>query len=493
MGYILHDFYSIITEIYLLFSTTILVIYGVFFGSSNNLGFPVLSKNFSLLVQQIFFLSLFLVWNSINVLSWNNFLILDEFSVGAKTIIILTTIIWAILIFKCSTLEKINAFEFWILILLAIIASLFIVQSYDLLSIYLTIEFQSLVFYILASFNRTSEFSTEAGLKYFVLGAFASALLLFGFSFLYGLTGVTNLNDFSNLFTGFNITKTHFLHFEIILCVLIVLTALLFKAGVSPFHMWVPDVYEGSIITVTAFFAAIPKLAIFSVLFRFLFLSFYDFIEWWNSLILVCTFLSLIIGALGAFTQTKWKRFMAYSSITNLGFLLLAFASGSLESIFSIIFYLIIYSITTLGTFGAIVSLKKYSYPKLYHSRYLSDLIMLGKVNPVLAITTTTFLFSTAGIPPLAGFFSKFFVLLTAIKCNIFGMGILAILINCIVCFYYIRLIKNMYFSKITYWPVLFPSSKSASLVTGMALIFLSCLCIDLELLSLLSAWMLFI
>nr|QNM39512.1 NADH dehydrogenase subunit 2 [Gelidiella fanii] len=490
MAYILYDFYSILTEIYILLSTIILLVYGVFFGSSSNLGFPILSKNFSLLVQQIFLLSLFLVKNSINAVSWNNFLILDDFGVGIKVITIGITIIWSILIFQDSTQEEINTFEFWILILLTVLANLFIIQSFDLLSIYLTIEFQSLIFYIIASLKRTSEFSTEAGLKYFVLGAFASALLLFGFSFLYGLTGVTNLNDFSNLFTGFSI-KNYF--FEIILCMLIVLAALFFKVGASPFHMWVPDVYEGSIITVTTFFAVIPKLAIFSVLLRFLFFSFYDAIAWWNSLVLFCILLSLIIGALGAFTQSKWKRFMAYSSITNLGFLLLIFASGSVESIFSIIFYLAVYSVTTLGIFGLIMSLKKYSYPKFYQSRYLSDLIMLGKVNPILALTTAMFLFSTAGIPPLAGFFSKFFALLTAIKCNIFGVSILAVVINCVVCFYYIRLIKNMYFNKTIYWPVLLPSSKSASLVLGISLIFLSCLCIDLEVLSLPSAWMLFI
>ena len=142
---------------------------------------------------------------------------------------------------------------------------------------------------------------------------------------------------------------------------------------------------------------------------------------------------------------------MAYSSVNHVGFLLLALASGSMESIFSIVFYLIVYSITTLGTFGFIMSLKQYSYPKLYQSRYLTDLVMLSITNPILAVTATVFLFSMAGIPPLAGFFSKLFVLLTAIKCNIFGVSILAVIINCIACFYYIRLIKNMYFSKKNY------------------------------------------
>nr|YP_009988351.1 NADH dehydrogenase subunit 2 [Gelidiella flabella]QNM39627.1 NADH dehydrogenase subunit 2 [Gelidiella flabella] len=490
MNYVLYDFYSTITEIYLLLSITYLLIYGVFLSASANLGFPILNKNFGFLTLQILLLSFFLTQNSINLVSWNSFLILDDFSIGAKTIILLTVFIWVTLIIQYPMQAKINAFEFWILILLAVVAILLIIQSYDLLSIYLTIEFQSLIFYILASFKRTSEFSTEAGLKYFVLGAFSSALLLFGFSFLYGLTGLTNLNDFSNLFIGF-VTTTENFPIEIVLCLLIILTALFFKISASPFHMWAPDVYEGASITVTAFFAAIPKLAIFSILFRFLFFSFCDFIEWWNSLVLFCALLSLVIGALGAFTQAKWKRFMAFSSIANVGFLLLALALGSTESIFSVVVYLIIYSITTLGIFGIIMSLQQYSHFKLYQSRYLSDLMMLATTNPILAVTASIFLFSTAGIPPLAGFFSKLFILLTAIKCNVIGTSIIVVIINCIACFYYIRLIKGMYFSKVKYWPVLAPLNKLASLILGISLTFLSWLCVDLELISLTSTLML--
>lgn len=489
MNYVLYDFYAILSETYLLISIIFLLIYGVFFTAALNLGYPIGSKNINLLAQQTLLFSFILTQNSINLISWNGFLVQDDFSIGAKVITLLISLAWALLVTQYSVPKKINTFEFWILILLAVTAILFIIQSYDLLSIYLAIEFQSLVFYILASFQRTSEFSTEAGLKYFVLGAFSSALLLFGFSLLYGLTGLTNLNDFSNLFMGFA-TNNHF-PIKIALCLLIILTALFFKIGASPFHMWVPDVYEGAMISVTAFFAAVPKLAIFSILFRLTFFSFYDFAEWYNSLMLACALISLIIGALGAFMQSKWKRFMAYSSIANVGFLLLSLASGSTESIFSITFYLIVYSITVLGIFGVIMSLKHYSYPKFYQSRYLSNLIMLANSNPILAVTALTFLFSTAGIPPLAGFFSKLFILLTAIKSGIVGISILVIVINCIACFYYIRLVKNIYFNKLLYWPALVPLNKSVSLILGIALIFLSFICIDLELLSLASSTML--
>nr|QJH88475.1 Nad2 [Pterocladia lucida] len=491
MNYLLYDLYSILTEIYILISASILLIYGVFFTTSMKLGYPLLNKNLSLLIAQtiIFGLVLMLTQEYINLVSWNSFLILDNFSFGAKIILLIAVFGWFCLVSQYSIQQKLNAFEFWILVLLVIVAMLFIIQVYDLLSIYLIIEFQSLIFYIFASFNRTSEFSTEAGLKYFILGAFASALLLFGSSLLYGFTGLTNLNDFSKLFTGFIFVDT-FNFIGILTGLTFIISALLFKLSASPFHMWTPDVYEGSNIIVTAFFSILPKLVIFSIFFRLLFFAFHDLVEYWNFIILICALFSLIIGTLGAFMQIKWKRFMAYSSINHVGFLLLALATGSNDSVSSITFYIFVYMITTLGIFSFVMSLKNYTYPKIQQSRYLDNLLMLSIVNPLLAISMAVFLFSMAGIPPLAGFFSKLLILITAIKSNIIGISLVAIIVNCIACFYYIRLIKGMYFDHKKHWPILVPISKSISLVLGLSLIFLIFLTGDLELILLLSTSM---
>lgn len=491
MNYILYDLYSILVEIYILINIVILLIYGVLLSSAAAVGFPILSTNLSRLSIQTLILSLCLTVSQefVSFVSWNNFLIFDKFSYGARILILVIIISWFFLVFFYSIQQKITSFEFWILILLAVIAMLLIVRAYDLLSVYLTLELQALIFYILASFKRTSEFSTEAGLKYFVLGAFASALLLFGSSLVYGLTGVSNLNDLSILFTGF-LTNDLFISNGVRVGLVFIVAALLFKITASPFHMWAPDVYEGSMIMITVFFATIPKLTAFSVLFRLLFFSFHDYIGWWSLIILPCTLLSLTIGTLGAFTQTKWKRFMAYSSINHIGFLLLGLMSGTTLGIFSTVLYLLIYLVTTIGMFSFIMSLKQYEYPKFYQTRYLSNLSMLSTINPVLAFTILIFLFSMAGIPPLAGFFSKLFVLLIAIQNNNIGVSIIAISMSCIACFYYIRLIKFVYFDKEIYWPILIKVDKPTSLILGLSTIMLVGLCLDLELLTSISIFM---
>nr|YP_009317500.1 NADH dehydrogenase subunit 2 [Gelidium galapagense]AOX48952.1 NADH dehydrogenase subunit 2 [Gelidium galapagense] len=491
MTYILHDLYSILLEIYILVSVVIVLIYGVFFSSSSSLGFPILSINLGKLTIQILSFGLYLAISQevLNLISWNNFLIFDNFSYGAQIIILLSVISWFFLTFLYSVQQKVTSFEFWVLILLAVISMLLIVRSYDLLSIYLTLELQALIFYVLASFKRTSEFSTEAGLKYFVLGAFTSALLLFGSSLIYGLTGATNLNDLSKLFTGL-ITDDPLILNGVKTGLVFVIIALLFKISASPFHMWAPDVYEGSMITVTALFSSIPKLGAFSVLFRLLFFTFHDWIGWWSLIILPCILLSLLIGVLGAFTQTKWKRFMAYSSINHVGFLLLGFIVGTTTGIFSVLFYFLIYVITSLGTFGFIMSLKQYKFPKIYQLRYLENAAMLSTTNPALAFAVLIFLFSMAGIPPLAGFFSKLFVLLIIIQNNSIGVSIIAIIMSCVACFYYIRLIKSVYFDKKIYWPILLKVDKPTSLIMGSSIILLVSLCLDMELITVISTFM---
>nr|YP_009511956.1 NADH dehydrogenase subunit 2 [Melanthalia intermedia]AXI97883.1 NADH dehydrogenase subunit 2 [Melanthalia intermedia] len=487
----LYNFYSLLTETYILCNVCLLLIYGVSLSMFSIWGYPLISKNLSLLVFQVlsFSLLLTLFHMPLNLLNGSNFLVSDLFSYYAKLIILIAAIAWFLLVFSYIFREKLNVFEFWILILLAILAMLFAVQVYDLLSIYLIIEFQSLIFYILVSMKRTSEFSTEAGLKYFILGAFSSALLLFGSSIIYGLTGLTNLGDISK-FLSSTLFNDIWFSGNLVVGFIFLLVALLFKLSAAPFHMWSPDVYEGTSVPVTAFLSILPKVAVLGIIIRLLLFIFHDLIFLWQNVILISTFLSILIGTLGAMVQRKWKRFIAYSSINHVGFFLLALLTGDIWSISSIIFYVIIYIITMIGIFAFTVDTTLYNYPKFYQIRYLYELDDLVKLNPYLAFSLIIFLFSIAGVPPLAGFFAKLFVLLTALQINAFGISIFAIFMSCIACFYYIRIVKNICFSFCYDWKVVNPMTWTGSFIMGISLISIIFLFLDVELISVVSILM---
>nr|YP_008963784.1 NADH dehydrogenase subunit 2 [Grateloupia angusta]AGO19297.1 NADH dehydrogenase subunit 2 [Grateloupia angusta] len=491
MNEFLYNIYTITTETYITIGICLLLIYSVFLSTFSRLGYPLLNQNLGWLSLQILVFSLILVYLQYpaTLLSWSNFLINDFFTYGAKIIILLSSVSWIFLTLRYSRLERINSFEYWILTLLAVLAMLFVLQAFDILTVYLAIEFQSLVFYILASFKRSSEFSTEAGLKYFVLGAFSSALLLFGLSIIYGLTGLTNLGDFSNFFSGILLDNLS-ITIGVTVGLIFITVALLFKLSSAPFHMWAPDVYEGSPTSITLFFLIMPKLVILSLLFRFLTFSFHDFLLFWRNIILICTLLSLLIGTLGAFSQTKWKRFFAYSSITHVGFFLLALLTGDFESVSNIVFYVIVYIVTLLGTFSFIVNFRILKYPNHYQSRYLQDLNSLAKSNSLLAFSVTLILFSMAGLPPLAGFFAKFFILFTALQTYAIGVSVFAVLMSCIASFYYIRLIKIMYFGDSNCWIINYPVDKFSSIILGISILIILLLFLDVEMVSVLSTLM---
>nr|WCH57981.1 NADH dehydrogenase subunit 2 [Calliblepharis sp.] len=488
MYYLLYELYPIFPEIFITICICILLVYGVFYSLSE--GFPLISKNLGLLTLQIATLSFFISFfqEFYNIIIWKGSLIIDTFTHDIKYVIILIFFLWVFLTFSYNYFEKINSFEYWILILIALLAILLITQAYDLLFIYLAIELQSLAFYILSSFKRTSEFSTEAGLKYFILGAFSSALLLFGISLIYSVTGLTNLGDISKIFTGI-ITDDLLLLISLLTGLMLILIAFLFKLSAAPFHMWAPDVYEGSPTAITAFFSIMPKLSILCLLYRFLIFCFQDFIIFWYNIILIVIFLSIFIGTLSAFSQIKWKRFFAYSSITHVGFFLLALLLGDNNSIVNSVFYVIVYLITMLGIFSAILSIRFFSYNYHYQTRYLQDIICLGKTNPTLSLIFTTILFSMAGVPPLAGFFSKFFVVLAALQAEAIGICIFIVLMSCIACFYYIKIIKIIYFSNVTIWNIVYPIKKTNSIILSLSFLFIILLFYDIEVISVLVHW----
>nr|YP_009445889.1 NADH dehydrogenase subunit 2 [Betaphycus gelatinus]ATX68830.1 NADH dehydrogenase subunit 2 [Betaphycus gelatinus] len=488
MNNLVYMMYPIFPEIFIIFGIFILIAYGVLYSSSQ--GYPLLNINLGLISLQISLFSFILAYHQefYSISTWNGLLISDAFTYGVKPYLIFMFGGWIFITYSYVIYEKINSFEYWILILLSLFALLLIMQSYDLLTIYLCIELQSLVFYILASFKRTSEFSTEAGLKYFILGAFSSALLLLGISLVYGSTGLTNLGDLSKVLAGFSMDNSILIQ-SILSGFILIVASLFFKLSSAPFHIWSPDVYEGSPTSVTAFFSIMPKLSILTLLYRFLIFSFYDFSNYWYILILISVFFSILIGTLSAFMQLKWKRFFAYSSINHVGFFLIPLLLGNQESISGSIFYVIIYMVTMLGSFSVILSMRLFLNNYHHQSRYLKDLVGLSKSNPLMAFALTLMLFSMAGIPPLAGFFAKISVLLSALQSEAFGISIFAVLMSCISCFYYIKLIKIMYFDNFSNLSVLYPMNKINSLVLSLSTIFILIFLLDIELVSLFATW----
>jgi proton-translocating NADH-quinone oxidoreductase chain N len=368
--------------------------------------------------------------------------------------------------------ETVNTFESIVLILLSTCSMLFMISAYDLIAIYLAIELQSLCFYVIAASKRTSEFSTEAGLKYFLLGAFSSGILLFGCSMIYGFTGVTNLEELAKLFTGFGLytslegsltlASVGTQSSGVFMGILFVAVGFLFKITAVPFHMWAPDVYEGSPTYVTAFFSIAPKIAILANMLRVFVYSFYD--PTWQQLFVFCSIASMVLGAIAGLAQNKVKRLLAYSSIGHVGYLLIGLSCGTIEGIQSLLIGLCIYVLMTINVFAIVLALRQ------NRCKYISDLSALAKTNPILAITLSVTMFSYAGIPPLAGFCSKFYLFFAALGCGAYLLALIGVVTSVISCFYYIRFVKVMYFDTPNTWILYKPMDREKSLLLAITL-----------------------
>jgi NADH-quinone oxidoreductase subunit N len=405
---------------------------------------------------------------------YQNTFIFDILSTQVKEITLISSII-CLLLFEESLLKlKINNFEYSLLLLGAILGLMFLVSSYDLLSLYLAIEMQSLCLYVLAAAKKDSTFSTEAGLKYFILGSFSSALLLFGISILYGCTGTTNFHDLSLLFSA-DFGSDPLMASAIEKGILFIAAAFLFKIAAAPLHMWSPDVYEGSPISSTIFFAVIPKLALFTVflrLFQGVLFSFQDILLY---VLVLFSMASVVVGSFAALKQKKLKRLLAYSSISHVGYLLLAFAANSIEGTQALFFYLSIYMITSLTLWTFVLSIE--STTNLNRSKTLVDLSNIVTANPLLALTGLLAFFSLAGVPPLAGFYAKMQVFVHTMGSSFFFASFFAILTSVISSYYYIRVIKNIYFegliNKTSTDVFHYPVTRASSLMLGSGLLFL--------------------
>jgi NADH-quinone oxidoreductase subunit N len=331
--------------------------------------------------------------------------------------------------------ERFERFEYPILIVIATLGMLMMISANDLISLYLGLELQSLSLYVIAAIHRDSVRSTEAGLKYFVLGALSSGMLLYGASLVYGFTGHTGFDGIAAALADGRSTG-------LVIGLVFVLAGVAFKISAVPFHMWTPDVYEGAPTPVTAFFAAAPKIAAMALLIRVVIDPFGPIYDDWKQVLVFVSIASMGLGAFAAIGQRNIKRLMAYSSIGHMGFALVGLASGSQAGVQGVLVYMVIYLAMTLGAFACILSMRR----RGEMVEDIDSLAGLGRNQPLVAMLLAAILFSLAGIPPLAGFFAKYYVFIAAIEAELYALAVIGVITSVVGAFYYLRIVKIMYF-----------------------------------------------
>ena len=417
------------SEIFLSLAIMSMLLVGVFRNKSSNIVY-----NLSILSLAILFVINFNLFNQNDVSLFDNSYKIEFLSTFMKLLIISSGIFVMLSSSKFLKDKKIFKIEYPILLLSSILGMMIMVSSNDLIVFYMGLELQSLALYVLASFDRNNKLSSESGLKYFVLSALSSGLLLYGCSLIYGFSGTTNFNEISQ-----NIREVQY---GLTLGIVFILVGLSFKISAVPFHMWAPDVYAGSPTSVTMFFAILPKIAALTVFIKFLYIPFINLIDQWKIIIIFLSIASMIFGAVAAIGQRNLKRLMAYSSISHMGFALAGLSVGTNDGIQSSISYISIYLVMNVAFFSCLFMLKRNNN----YFESLDDLSGLSKNHPLLSVSLLIILFSLAGIPPLAGFFAKFYVFLSVVKEGMYFLAIIGLLSTVVAAFYYIRIIKIIYF-----------------------------------------------
>lgn len=373
------------------------------------------------------------------MLAFGSQFVVDDFAVFAKVLLLLGAALALILAVPFNLREGIDQFEFPILILFAVLGMMMMVSANDLMSLYIGIELQSLSLYVIAAIRRDTLRSSEAGLKYFVLGALSSGILLYGMTLVYGFAGTTNFEALAQLFVADSDPLI-----GVIVGLVFIAAGLAFKVSAVPFHMWTPDVYEGAPTPVTAFFAVAPKIAAMALFVRVMVEPFGALVLEWQQVIWFISLASMILGSFAAIVQTNIKRLMAYSSIGHMGFVLVGLAAGNEQGVTGILVYLTIYLFMNIGTFGCILAMRRAG--RMVED--IDELSGLSKTNPMMAGALAIFMFSMAGIPPLGGFFAKLFVFRAAIDAELYVLAVVGLLTSVVGAFYYLRIIKVMYFDE---------------------------------------------
>tara|TARA_Y100001970_G_scaffold102870_1_gene129132 strand:- start:59 stop:1474 length:1416 start_codon:yes stop_codon:yes gene_type:complete len=427
----MENIHLVYPEIFISLSIMLILMIGVFKTKSSKLVYSL-----SILVL---FVSAGLIINSpINqeIYLFNNSYKIDSLSHFMKIVTLISGIFVLSSSYNYLKIENINKIEYPILILCSILGMLVMISSNDLIVFYIGLELQSLALYVLAAFNTNKLQSSEAGLKYFVLSALSSGLLLYGCSLVYGFSESTNFNLISE--------KIILSQYGNVFGIVFILTGLAFKISAVPFHVWAPDVYEGSPTSVSLFFAVVPKVAALTVFIRFLYVPFLSLIDQWQIIIIFLSLASMIFGAIAAIGQKNLKRLIAYSSIGHMGYALAGLAVGTNSGIHSSITYICIYVIMNLAIFSCLLMLRRDN--KFYDN--IEDLSGLSKNHPIISLCLLIVLFSLAGIPPLAGFFAKFYIFISVIEQSMYFLAIVGLVSTVISAFYYLKIIKIIYFDE---------------------------------------------
>ena len=430
------DLATALPEIFLVIAALVLLMVGVFRATSPTR--LVLIGSVAALA-----ITLILVWvgPSGAETAFSDLFVRDSFADFMKILVLIGAGLTTLMALRYIEHEKMNRFEFPVLMLFATLGMMMMISANNLMSLYLGLELQSLSLYVLAAFRRDDLRSSEAGLKYFVLGALSSGMLLYGCSLIYGFAGTTSFGALAGLFAdaagGGEAVPT-----GVVVGLVFLSAGLAFKVSAVPFHMWTPDVYEGAPTAVTAFFATAPKVAAMALFVRVLMGPFGGLVEQWQQIVIFISLASMILGALAAISQTNIKRLMAYSSIGHVGYALVGLAAGTEEGVRGVAVYLAIYIFMNVGTFACILCMRQ----KDRMVEGIEDLKGLSKTDPMMALALAVFMFSMAGIPPLAGFFGKLFVFSAAIDAGLYGLAIIGILTSVVGAFYYLRIVKFMYF-----------------------------------------------
>ncbi|MFN3958764.1 MAG: NADH-quinone oxidoreductase subunit NuoN [Parvularculaceae bacterium] len=431
---LLADLSYLIPELMLAGGAMALLILGVFLGDKS--ARLVSSASIALLIATLLVVAAMSGWPERDV--FGGAFRIDAFSTFVKLIILAAAALAILMSDKYLAGEQLGRFEYPVLITLAALGMLLMASANDLIALYMGVETQSLALYILAAFNRDSRRSTEAGLKYFVLGALSSCLMLYGASLVYGFTGATQFDAIASV-SGEASKNVGF-----IIGLVFLISGLAFKVSAAPFHMWTPDVYEGAPTPVTALFAAAPKLAAMALFTRAMVTPFAGVADQWTPILAILAVASMAVGAFSAIVQTNIKRLMAYSSIGHMGFALIGLAAGTVEGVRSTLIYMAIYIVMTIGAFACILLMRR----RGGMTETIDELSGLSRTNAGLALIITVLFFSLAGVPPMAGFFGKLFVFQAAIDSGLIWLAVAGAVLSVVSAYYYLRVIWIMWFNE---------------------------------------------
>lgn len=426
----------LLPELFLCAATLLLLVYGVYRAPVAHMRMIGLALLVLVLTQM---LSCMLPAAGGKSLAFGGMFVADGFTWFAKALLVVATAL-SLMLAGPWLVRGGRPFEFIILSLLSLLGMMFMVSANNLLILYMGLEMSSLALYVLASFDRDHAKSSEAGLKYFVLGALASGMLLFGMSLVYGFTGTTGFGALSALFLESPLPPAK----GAVIGMVFIAVGLCFKLSAVPFHMWAPDVYEGAPTPVTAFFSTAPKVAALALFIRVFYGPFAGLSGQWQQVVMLVAVLSLLVGALGAIMQTNIKRLLAYSSIGHVGFMLIGMASLNTMGAFAMLVYAALYIFMSAGMFGCVMLMQKGGHAR----EEIADLAGLAKTRPLMAFAIACFMFSMAGIPPLAGFFGKMYIVMAAINSNLIALATIGVATSVISCYYYLKVVKVMYFDE---------------------------------------------